>query len=207
MEKIEIKYQVINDLYNIENSDCENEKVIKLSGDLYFDDVVNNLIESEGINIMCPIIENLCEKTWGKIISADLIRYMDETCKFDFKIPHYSISDMQYLFHFFDEKLVIINSSGGFGGVVGEMKGISFVIHSNEGDRHLYEPHIHCEYGGEEFRFRIDNLTVMGNDKVFKNRKKTRLAKRWVAEHKDELLDYYNNFAVNSKTIEYAASI
>ena len=156
---------------------------------------------------MCPVVEKLYEKTWNKIFSEDITKYMDYGCKCDFIMPHYSIIDMQNFFHFFDEKMVIINSMGGFGRLVDEIEGIKFTIHSNEGDRHPYEPHIHCEYGDEEFRLRLDNLTVMNKDKVFKNRKKTRLAKKWVMERKDKLLEYYNNFAIKGKTIPFVANI
>ncbi len=207
MNDVIIKYQIINDSYRLKDIEDIAEKIIKLPGDLYFDDMVNKLIEDSGFVVMCPVVENLYKKTWNKILSEDITDYMDYTCKCDFILPHYSIIDMQTFFNFFDEKLVIINSSGGFGGMVGEKEGIKFIINSNERDRHPYEPHIHCKYGDEEFRIRLDNLTVMNDDKVFKNRHKSRLAKKWVMERKDKLLNYYNNFAVKGKTIPFVASL
>lgn len=88
------------------------------------------------------------------------------------------------------------------------MQGIKFYINNNEKDRHQFEPHVHCEYAGEEMRIRIDELTIMKKDKPFKNAKKVKVALKWVKEHQSSLLKFYNEFAINnSNNIKFEVNI
>ena len=108
-----------------------------------------------------------------------------------YKIPHLILSLRNS-----DKTINIIIDAPGQGGYVGEQNGIKFVIHSNEKDRHEHEPHIHCIYAGEEMRVRIDTLEIMKKDKELKNKKKVKIAIKWIKENQKELLKYYNCFAI-----------
>ena len=62
---------------------------------------------------------------------------------------------------------------------MGEEEGIRFYINNNEKDYHQFEPHVHCEYSGEEMRIRIDTLVIMKKDKAFKNKKKVKKSNKF----------------------------
>ena len=116
---------------------------------------------------------------------------------FHYKWLRYEIGDVQNAFNLLNNKINIIINGPSFGRLIGVEEGIRFYINNNEKDYHQFEPHVHCEYSGEEMRIRIDTLEIMKNDKAFKNKKKVKKAINWVIKHQESLLKFYNSFAIN----------
>ena len=140
--------------------------------------------------------ENLKSNTWGKILNEDLCNQI-EGDDFHYKWLRNGIGDVQRAFHLFDNKINIVINGPGIGKFIGEEEGIRFYINNNEKDYHQFEPHVHCQYSGEEMRIRIDTLKIMKKDKAFKNKKKVKTAINWVTVHQKSLLKFYNSFVIN----------
>ena len=172
-----------------------------------FPDVIESIVNKNNIDHFQIYVEDLKTKTWDKVLSDDLssqLQYDD----YHYKWLNYPLKDVQDAFHLFDNVINIVIDGPGIGRYLGEMQGIKFYINNNEKDRHQFEPHVHCEYAGEEMRIRIDELTIMKKDKPFKNTKKVKVALKWVKEHQRSLLKFYNEFAINnSNNIKFEVNI
>ncbi len=172
-----------------------------------FPDVIESIVDKNNIDHFQIYVEDLKTNTWDKVLPDDLssqLQYDD----YHYKWLKYSLKDVQDAFHLFDNVINIVIDGPGIGRYLGEMQGIKFYINNNEKDRHQFEPHVHCEYAGEEMRIRIDELTIMKKDKPFKNTKKVKVALKWVKEHQRSLLKFYNDFAINnSNNIKFEVNI
>ena len=169
--------------------------------DILFPNMIKKILKENRIKSEFVHVNKLMHNTWGKIFSEDLMFYMDGR-DYYYEWLNYKIGDIQEKFHLFDDIIDIVCDDGGYGGYMGGTEGIKFIIHSNEKDRHRNEPHVHCEYAGEKMRIRIDTLHIMGNDKAFKSNTKTKKAIKWIQKNQEDLLKYYNNFAVDGNNIE-----
>lgn len=161
-----------------------------------FPSMIDSLVSKNNIKYLQIYVENLKNNTWGQILNEDLYIQV-EGDDFHYKWLRYEIGDVQKVFNLFNNEINIIIDGPGIGKLVGEEEGIRFYINNNEKDRHQFEPHVHCEYSGEEMRIRIDTLEIMKKDKDFKNKKKAKKAINWVKEHQESLLKFYNSFAIN----------
>lgn len=172
-----------------------------------FPDVIESIVDKNNIDHFQIYVEDLKTNTWDKVLSDDLssqLQYDD----YHYKWLNYTLKDVQDAFHLFDNVINIVIDGPGIGRYLGEMQGIKFYINNNEKDRHQFEPHVQCEYAGEEMRIRIDELTIMKKDKPFKNTKKVKVALKWVKEHQRSLLKFYNEFAINnSNNIKFEVNI
>lgn len=172
-----------------------------------FPDVIESIVDKNNIDHFQIYVEDLKTNTWDKVLPDDLssqLQYDD----YHYKWLNYTLKDVQDAFHLFDNVINIVIDGPGIGRYLGEMQGIKFYINNNEKDRHQFEPHVHCEYAGEEMRIRIDELTIMKKDKPFKNIKKVKVALKWVKEHQRSLLKFYNEFAINnSNNIKFEVNI
>jgi hypothetical protein len=74
----------------------------------------------------------------------------------------------------------------GGGRGVGEIEGVKFNIKPNEGT-HMYLPHVHAKYGGEEIRIGLDPVTIL-DGRPFRSPAKTRKAISYIEENKEELM-------------------
>lgn len=172
-----------------------------------FPDVIESIVDKNNIDHFQIYVEDLKINTWDKILPADLSSQL-EYDDYHYKWLNYTLRDVQDAFHLFDNVINIVIDGPGIGRYLGEMQGIKFYINNNEKDRHQFEPHVHCEYEGEEMRIRIDELTIMKKDKPFKNTKKVKVALKWVKEHQRTLLKFYNEFAINnSNNIKFEVNI
>lgn len=172
-----------------------------------FPDVIESIVDKNNIDHFQIYVEDLKINTWDKILPADLSSQL-EYDDYHYKWLNYTLRDVQDAFHLFDNVINIVIDGPGIGRYLGEMQGIKFYINNNEKDRHQFEPHVHCEYAGEEMRIRIDELTIMKKDKPFKNTKKVKVALKWVKEHQRSLLKFYNEFAINnSNNIKFEVNI
>ena len=80
-------------------------------------------------------------------------------------------------------------------GLVGKVKGISFVVHSNEQNHCI--PHVHAGYG--EYEVSIDIITgkvLVGNIP----KKNQKIAVDWVKKNRDKLLSDWKKFALSANT-------
>ena len=172
-----------------------------------FPNVIESIVNKNNIDHFQIYVEYLKTNTWDKVLPDDLssqLQYDD----YHYKWLNYTLKDVQDAFHLFDNVINIVIDGPGIGRYLGEMQGIKFYINNNEKDRHQFEPHVHCEYAGEEMRIRIDELTIMKKDKPFKNTKKVKVALKWVKEHQRSLLKFYNDFAINnSNNIKFEVNI
>lgn len=172
-----------------------------------FPDVIESIVDKNNIDHFQIYVEDLKINTWDKILPADLSSQL-EYDDYHYKWLNYTLRDVQDAFHLFDNVINIVIDGPGIGRYLGEMQGIKFYINNNEKDRHQFEPHVHCEYAGEEMRIRIDELAIMKKDKPFKNTKKVKVALKWVKEHQRSLLKFYNEFAINnSNNIKFEVNI
>lgn len=195
MDKINVNYKIT--IYD----DNYNEKIIDnlhdiFDSDILFPDMVDSLARKNNINCFQIYVANLKSNTWGRILNEDLCIQMDGD-DIKYKWLRYKVGDVQKAFNLFDNKINIVANASGFGKVMGEEEGIRFYINNNEKDYHQFEPHVHCEYSGEEMRIRIDTLVIMKKDKAFKNKKKVKKAISWVKNRQESLLKFYNSFAIN----------
>lgn len=172
-----------------------------------FPDVIKSIVDKNNIDHFQIYVEDLKTNTWDKVLPDDLSSQL-EYDDYHYKWLNYTLRDVQDAFHLFDNVINIVIDGPGIGRYLGEMQGIKFYINNNEKDRHQFEPHVHCEYAGEEMRIRIDELTIMKKDKPFKNTKKVKVALKWVKEHQRSLLKFYNDFAINnSNNIKFEVNI
>lgn len=172
-----------------------------------FPDVIESIVDKNNIDHFQIYVEDLKTNTWDKVLPDDLSSQL-EYDDYHYKWLNYTLMDVQDAFHLFDNVINIVIDGPGIGRYLGEMQGIRFYINNNEKDRHQFEPHVHCEYAGEEMRIRIDELTIMKKDKPFKNAKKVKVALKWVKEHQRSLLKFYNEFAINnSNNIKFEVNI
>lgn len=172
-----------------------------------FPDVIESIVDKNNIDHFQIYVEDLKTNTWDKVLPDDLSSQL-EYDDYHYKWLNYTLRDVQDAFHLFDNVINIVIDGPGIGRYLGEMQGIRFYINNNEKDRHQFEPHVHCEYAGEEMRIRIDELTIMKKDKPFKNAKKVKVALKWIKEHQRSLLKFYNEFAINnSNNIKFEVNI
>lgn len=196
-----VKTGVIPDYEIIDNLSEEIDE------NIMFYDAIKKLLDKNNVFYSQIFIKDLKKLTWGKFINDE--RLLDEVFggnDEDFSNLNYSLKDIQSAFKLFDNKLTIIAQELGIGGIVGNVKGIKFYINNNEKDRHEFEPHVHCKFGKEETRIRIDTLEVMKKDRPFKNSKKMKIAINCIKKYQKGLLDYYNLFAIkgdNNIRLEY----
>lgn len=197
-----IKYNIII------NKNGKIKKIENLEGsfrrDILLPNMIKKIINKNKIESGYVHVDKLMSNTWGKIFSEDLLFYMDGR-DYYYEWLNYRIDDIQEKFHLFDYAINVVCDDGGYGGYVGGTEGIKFYIHSNEKDRHEYEPHVHCRYAGEEMRVRIDTLEIMKNDKSFTNKNKTKKAIKWIQQFQNELLFYYKNYAIDGNNIYFKA--
>ena len=187
MNKINVNYRIT--IYD----DKYNEKIIDnlydtFDSNILFPNMVDSLVRKNNIKWFQIYVENLKSNTWGRIMDGDDVHY---------QWLRFKIGDVQKAFGLFDNQINIVVNASGLGKVMGEEEGIRFYINNNEKDYHQFEPHVHCEYSGEEMRIRIDTLVIMKKDKAFKNKKKVKKAINWVKVHQESLLKFYNSFAIN----------
>ena len=179
----------------------------EFDSNVMFPSVIESIVDKNNIDHFQIYVEDLKTNTWDKVLPDDLssqLQYDD----YHYKWLNYTLKDVQDAFHLFDNVINIVIDGPGIGRYLGEMQGIKFYINNNEKDRHQFEPHVHCEYAGEEMRIRIDELTIMKKDKPFKNIKKVKVALKWVKEHQRSLLKFYNEFAINnSNNIKFEVNI
>lgn len=179
----------------------------KFDSNEIFPDVIESIVDKNNIDHFQIYVEDLKTNTWDKVLPEDLSSQL-EYDDYHYKWLNYTLRDVQDAFHLFDNVINIVIDGPGIGRYLGEMQGIKFYINNNEKDRHQFEPHVHCEYAGEEMRIRIDELTIMKKDKPFKNAKKVKVALKWVNEHQSSLLKFYNEFAINnSNNIKFEVNI
>lgn len=179
----------------------------KFDSNEMFPDVIESIVDKNNIDHFQIYVEDLKTNTWDKVLPDDLSSQL-EYDDYHYKWLNYTLRDVQDAFHLFDNVINIVIDGPGIGRYLGEMQGIRFYINNNEKDRHQFEPHVHCEYAGEEMRIRIDELTIMKKDKPFKNTKKVKVALKWVEEHQRSLLNFYNEFAINdSNNIKFEVNI
>lgn len=172
-----------------------------------FPDVIESIVDKNNIDHFQIYVEDLKTNTWDKVLPDDLSSQL-EYDDYHYKWLNYTLRDVQDAFHLFDNVINIVIDGPGIGRYLGEKQGIKFFINNNEKDRHQFEPHVHCEYAGEEMRIRIDELTIMKKDKPFKNAKKVKIALKWIKEHQRSLLKFYNEFAINnSNNIKFEVNI
>ena len=69
-----------------------------------------------------------------------------------------------------------------------EKDGIIFYFHTDE-NNHLFFPHIHASYSGKEMLISLDSLETTGS---LYNRKKEKIAIKYVSQNKSELLEFWN---------------
>ena len=201
-----INYKIT--IYDVEG----NIKVIDNLSDEFdsnemFPDVIKSIVDKNNIDHFQIYVEDLKINTWDKVLPDDLSSQL-QFDDYHYKWLNYTLKDVQDAFHLFDDVINIVIDGPGIGRYLGEMQGIKFYINNNEKDRHQFEPHVHCEYAGEEMRIRIDELTIMKKDKPFKNAKKVKVALKWISEHQSSLLKFYNEFAINkSNNIKFEVNI
>lgn len=172
-----------------------------------FPDVIESIVDKNNVDHFQIYVEDLKTNTWDKVLPEDLSSQL-EYDDYHYKWLNYTLRDVQDAFHLFDNVINIVIDGPGIGRYLGEKQGIKFFINNNEKDRHQFEPHVHCEYAGEEMRIRIDELTIMKKDKPFKNAKKVKIALKWIKEHQRSLLKFYNEFAINnSNNIKFEVNI
>lgn len=150
-------------------------------------------------------VEDLVEKTWGSILSEELINEMGID-SFHYRWLNYYIEDIGKMFNLFKEPINIIIDGPGIGKLMGEEEGIRFVIHSDEKDKHANFPHVHCEYSGESIFVYLETQELL-NNKGFKNKRKTKVALRWIENHKEDLLNYWNRVVISDANIDLNVEI
>lgn len=79
----------------------------------------------------------------------------------------------------------------GGGGEITRENGIKYFLHPNESN-HLYQPHIHASYGGEELKVSLNDRIVL--EGKFKNKKKQKEALKTIINNKQEFLSYWNDW-------------
>lgn len=179
----------------------------EFDSNVMFPSVIESIVNKNNIDHFQIYVEDLKTNTWDKVLPDDLSSQL-EYDDYHYKWLNYTLRDVQDAFHLFDNVINIVIDGPGIGRYLGEKQGIKFFINNNEKDRHQFEPHVHCEYAGEEMRIRIDELTIMKKDKPFKNAKKVKIALKWIKEHQRSLLKFYNEFAINnSNNIKFEVNI
>ncbi len=167
------------------------------------DIIKNNHINDKGFYQI--YIENLVEKTWGSIFKEELIDEMGID-SYHYKWLNHSIEEINKMFNLFKEPINIIIDGPGIGKLMGEEEGIRFIIHSDEKDKHANNPHVHCEYSGETIFVYLKTLEIL-NNKGVKNKKKTKIALKWIDYHKEELLSYWNQVVSSNANIDFKVDI
>ncbi len=74
-----------------------------------------------------------------------------------------------------------------------EKDGVTFYFHTNE-NNHMFFPHIHASYSGKEIFISLKTLETTGS---LNNRKKEKIAKKYVSQNKVKLLDEWNRLIKN----------
>ena len=177
---------------HITNSDIKN---IEVDLNDKFPSVLRKIIKINNYSDKPYAIYDLKKMTWGIIVPLDLYDYC-EGDDYTFDWLNYTVEELDKSFELFKEPLNISIDGPGIGDVVGDSEGISFYINSNEKDRHEFEPHVHCYYGDEEMRVRIDTLEIMKGDKPFKNGKKVKKAIKYIESLQEPMLRYYKDFSI-----------
>lgn len=199
-----IKYRII---YKNDKTPIKSKtKKIKVDERMCFVEFMDSIKNDLELNEYQYIyIEDLIEKTWGKVVSNKMINIMGLDI-YNYEWLKYKLIDIQKMFKLFDDVIDIFVEELGLGGVLGEKEGIRFIIHSNEKDKHAKFPHVHCEYSGEEIFVYLNDQSLL-NGKGFKNKKKTKIALKWIKENKNDLLNYWNNIIISNADIDFDVNI
>lgn len=206
MNKILVNYKFTK--FYMDGS-CKYSKTLteEFDDNVLFPNMISDLLKKHNIKSSDIQVENIKTLTWGKLLGEKLSSYV-EGDDYHYKWLKYNLKDINETFHLFGNVLNIIINGPGIGGLMGEDEGIKFYINPDEKDRHEFEPHVHCEYQHEKMRIRIDTLEVMKKDKEFSNPKKVKVAKNWIKENQEELLKFYNSFAIKGdSSIKFEVNI
>lgn len=76
---------------------------------------------------------------------------------------------------------------------VGETNGIKFSVRTNEGNHVI--PHVHAEYGEYQVSIAIETQEILAGNLP---KKKHAEAKKWVLDHKEELLNKWKDIAISA---------
>ena len=199
---MKIKYRIIS------YKDYINP-VEKTSGEIFLDnkmkfydaiDYIVSLYNKEYLNRQI-YVKNLCEMTWGKYFSMDFVFKKMGYDSYHYRWLKSSLIDVQLSFNLFFNVIEIIIDGPGIGGIVNRIEGMDFIIHTNEKDKHMNNPHVHVKYENEELFIYIKDGSVKDN-KSFKNRKKTKIAIDYIQSNKRELLEAWNRITDSNLNID-----
>ena len=173
--------------------------VVLIENEKFFDNEIsfNNLIDSIIMSHTFPFkniektVLNLLDLTWGKFYDEEFIKKYTNFNNYEYEWLEGNIEEIQKSFKLFDNELEIIVNGPGIGETVGEKEGIQFIIHSNEKDKHKYNPHVHAIYQDEELFISIKYGSIL-NSRSFKSPRKTKVAVKWVMDNQHYLLDSWN---------------
>lgn len=181
---------------------------IEVDENMYFNDLIDTIVGNYNKDYLNKqiYVEDLVELTWLKYFDYDFIFKRMECDSFHYKWLNNKLSKIQKSFNLFDNQINIVIEGPGIGRNIDNIEGISFIIHSNELDRHASFPHVHAEYSGEEIFIYIKDAKLLDN-KGFKNKKKTKVAIAYVEDHKEELLRMWNLITGDTINIDVAFNI
>lgn len=169
---------ILNDLYNEYSQ--------------YKDECLEN-VDSESYSVSAGVVNGdlfaINYKFFGMIPEMSTYEYED--------IP---INELEKQFEI-SKTVFEVRLDMEIGGTVGECNGIRFFFHSHERGSH-HEPHIHCEYSGEEISVSLTNFDILSG-KGFSNRKRTKLALELIELNQDDLLKYWNDVVVNGESVKF----
>lgn len=197
-----VKYRIVS-YDDYENPIEKIKSSVELDDNMCFDDAINYIVESYDKSYLKKqiYVEDLCEKTWLNFFDYDFLFRRMGIDSFHYKWLHNKLKDIDISFNLFSDEITIVIDGPGIGGLIEEVEGIQFIIHSNEKDKHKYNPHVHVKYGNEELFIYIKDGMVL-NNASFKNRKKTKIAINYVLEHKKKLLESWNKITNSNLNID-----
>ena len=199
---MKVKYRIISyDDYI--NPTLKIESDIELDNDMPFDKAIEYIVglyNKDYLNKQI-YVKDLCEMTWCKYFDMDFIFRRMGYDSYHYKWLKSSLRDVDISFDLFSNTLEIIIDGPGIGGIVDRIEGMDFIIHTNEKDKHMNNPHVHVKYGGEELFIYIKDGSIKDN-KSFKNKKKTKIAINYVKSNKRELLKAWNKITDSDLNID-----
>lgn len=157
-------------------------------------DVCNYLKKKYCDEYMDVYIENLKEILFKDMFSEDIynhirISYPSE----DSKLMEITVEELNRFCNLQNKIIDITYNIGiGIGGEFAREDGIKYTFKNNEKSIHSKLPHIHCEYAGETIRISLEDFNILDN-KPFKSPTRTKQAKKYVENHQEELLNYWDN--------------
>ena len=197
-----IKYKIISYDDYVNPIEKVNSELV-LDDNMYFDNAINYIVELYNKDYLNKqiYVKDLCEYTWLKYFNYDFIMKEMNIDSYHYKWLHNKLKDVQTSFNLFNNIIEIIIDGPGIGKLIDELEGIQFIIHSNEKDKHKYNPHIHAKYNEEELFIYIKDASLL-NDKGFKNKKKTKIAINYVKNNKRMLLESWNKITDSNLNID-----